>query len=126
MAVSLGEVTLPKNMILSGYYSQHSLTGTYRRAIQGPLLIHEAPLVEGMPLNLSTGGNDGWVTLAQYQSIAALQSLHSTLSLIYGSITVNVRFRVNDPPYIQFELLTPRQNPASTDYLQGIIKLITV
>jgi len=124
--ISLGCIALP-DLIWEGEFDWTGIVGASDRTLGGLLVVWEGSVVRGRAFDLVAYDDMGWPTRAQLQSVQALAALPGWRgALIYESVSLQVRFRTEDPPVIDMESKLPRPNHASGDYYFGRIKLATV
>ena len=127
MTITLGGVTLPEDMYLDGPFKWSGVAGAVERSLGGNLIIWEAALLGGEPLDLIAEVDSGWIAypvVAQLQSIANVVAAEYELN--YRTHIYNVRFRHEEAPVLDVTPLITRIEFESDSYYYGKIKLMVV
>lgn len=124
MAVVLGGVTLPSNIVWEDKYKWNPVVQDVKTTLGGRPVVFSASLTAGRRITLVAYSDQGWLTLAQVEAIKALADVAgATYMLTIGAETFTVSFRHDEPPAVEFDPLIPRGVPESGDYFVGRIKL---
>ncbi|MBF0542774.1 MAG: hypothetical protein HQK91_15175 [Nitrospirae bacterium] len=129
--IKLGDVVLPDQLYWEERPSYSPVKATTQRALDGTLYIWEGS-IGNQEIDLSLEGPEK--ALLTYDQLKALQSLASavntTYTLIFNNETVNVRFRHEHNPVLDFKSLVLNPAPENIDNSMtryyGTIKLMEV
>ena len=126
MAVVLGGVTLPPNIVWEDKYKWNPVVQEVKSTLGGSLIVYSGQM-RGRRITLVAYQDQGWLTLAQVDAVKALADVAgATYTLTIGAESFTVVFRHEEPPAVEFEPLIPRAVPESGDFFVGRIKLLVV
>ena len=93
----------------------------------GSLIVFEKQ-ISYTTIDLIGGSDWGWLTRSTLKSLQELSKVIGAVYILdYEGVKSTVRFRTEDPPVIQADLLISRSNQEDSDYYNNIIiKLIGV
>ena len=97
-------------------------------AINGNLIVQQAPLSGGRPITLQGDAETGWLQRADLLALQALAAVpDASYTLSYNGSNHTVRFRHEDGEVIIAAPIVGRENAEAGDYYHQItLKLITV
>ena len=127
MALVLGGVTLPPNMVWEDKYKWSAVVQEVKVTLGGSPVVYSAPLQSGRRISLVAYQDQGWLTKAQVDAVNALANVAgATYNFTIGTESFNVVFRHEEPPAVEMDPLIPRAVPLDGDYFVGRIKLLVV
>lgn len=127
MSIILDTVTITTGMVWKDRYQYAPVVQSMRRTLGGVAIVEYGPLSAGVPVTLSSLGDQGWITKLQLDALQALAVVPGGVyTLTIGSDSYQVMFRHQDEPAVEFEPLIPRTEPLEDDWFVGTIKLMTV
>lgn len=138
VAIRIGEVFLDNLMDWTDEFKYVDTTVVADRVLDGSLFAQKFFNVAGRPITLSGSTNRGWQkrqTVALLHSMASIEGFQSFKVQFLGPLVglnytvlreFNCRFRQEDAPAVEFDPVTPVDNPDPYFWYQGTIKLITI
>lgn len=127
MAITLGGVTLPDNIVWEDKYKWSPIMQDVKTTLGGRPVVFSAELLAGRRISLVAYQDMGWLTKAQVDAVIALANVAGAVYVfVIGAETYNVVFRHEEPPAVEFDPLIPRAVPIDGDYFVGRIKLLVV
>jgi len=119
-------ITLDHDLYWEDEYQWQPVVTQADRCIDGGLVVQSRPQSAGRPLTLSGDNNRGW----QKKSTVDLLKLSAVMINREFSVTINgvdftVRWRTEDSPACEFEIITPAYEPSADFWYYGTVKLIT-
>lgn len=127
MAVTLGGVTLNENMAWAERFASHAVAQSTRITLGGRSVVYSLGLTKGQPITLVATEDTGWIDYTTVQALQAMaDSPGAVYTLVYGTDSLSVIFRHQEPPALDLAPLVYRVAFDPTDYFIGQIKLQTV
>lgn len=127
MSIVLGGVTLSPDMVWLERYQSQGVAQSVRRTVGGVPVIFSGALVKAEPVTLATLDRMGYPTRAMIDQVIALAaSAGATYTLSFYGEEISVMFRHDDPPVVDMQPVKRTNRPASTDWMRGQIKLLTI
>jgi hypothetical protein len=125
--ITLGGVSITTGMTWSDKIKYAPVAQNVRRTVGGTPIIDYGLLSKGRPVTLTSLEDQGWLTLAQVESLQALADVPGAVyTLTIAGETHFVMFRHHDQPALEMSPLIPRSTPVAGDWYAGTIKLMTV
>lgn len=122
MAVTLGGIALPDDMVWIDEFGFDPVAQATQRTLGGVNLIEESPLVAGVPITL--GADSQWITRATLLLLRALAATPAqTHALILRGDSYTIAFR---RPAIEATPIVQCADPVAGDFYAIRINLITV
>lgn len=126
MAVILEGITLP-DLVIDNEFSNLKIRAEEEKSLSGRSIIWEQS-TSFKPIDLIGGDDFGWISrtdLLQVQAFAEVAG--ATYTLNYEGTIYTVRFRNEDAPAIETDLVVPRSNPEGGDWYHNLrIKLMEI
>lgn len=126
-SLNLGGVELNPSMLWLDRHDSQNVAQSTVRTLGGGLVVFSQSLSLGEDITLQANQDSGWLTKSQVDSLITLaRTAGAVYTLTVDGDAYDVIFKHDDPPAVNFRPLIPRLNMASTDYMVGTIKLLTV
>lgn len=130
MTIQLDTIDLPAGIAWTDEYSALApIAQTARRRLSGALTLFQTPLQAGRAITLDC--TEAPITRAQAAALAALAAVPGasyplTFTLRSPVETYLVAFRHHDPPVLDLRPLIDYADPIDSDWMIGVIHLMTV
>jgi len=126
MAISLGGVTLCKDLIWEAPMGHPNRAYSRRVTLLGKIIVQHSP-ISGREISLTTvstaNGSIGYYLKSQLDELRVFEKAVTEIPFIYESESLQV---IIAPGGIDVTPLVPRPGPASTDYYTGSVQLIEI
>lgn len=127
MSITLGGVPLNQQMIWLERSQSSRVAQDVALTLGGVPVVSSAALEGGNSVTLQATTDTGWLTKGALDQVMALANVPGGVySLDYNGETMDVMFRHNDAPAVDFTPLIDRPTHDMTDFFIGLIKLIKV
>jgi hypothetical protein len=127
MALTLGAVTLPDDLIWTDEFDWSPIQQSKAYTLTGALVIETGKMLAGRPITLAGGNDHGWASRATVKALYALLDTDSTMTLtLHDARTFSVKFNHEGQQPVQAKPIIDYNNLADTDHYSLVLKLIAV
>lgn len=125
MTITLEGITLPSDLEWQDEFDWTPVAQVSERTLTGKMVIEEATKIKGRPITLVGGDNACWVPRSLVQSLVALMTPDSVMTLDYHGTTYPVLWRHADTPLVAKPVLRIR-NPGADHKYTITLRLLEV
>lgn len=127
MSITLDGVALSGSMLWPDRHQHSEVAQSTRRTLGGGLVVYTQQLFAGRPITLVAAEDTGWITKAMLDALETRAAVPGGAYVLnYHGFVVDVVFRHNDAPAVEFQPLQPKASPQAGDYYTGSLKLLTI